>query len=205
MCAVSFKQRVKNEAISNAKLYEETFIKYEYLIYSEAFQNKYRVIKADKGNYLHLIGIHTNLKAEEFFDKCYDGLLTEDDFDFIKPNKSEKSVKGAVREKITVLPYMVKLFEHNLLAEENFKKNKVNCAFATTDGSYTLGFAVSGRPQSLLKGNELDKTKMKSVDLVFRKPRSSKELYSELIVGNISEISKYKDKIEGFISKSLFY
>ena len=202
MCTVSFKQRVKNEAISNVKSYEQKFIQYEYLICSEAFQNKYCIIKADKGNYLHLIGIHTNLKAEEFFDRCYGGLLTEDDFDFIKPHKSEKSVKGSVREKIAVLPYMVKLFEHNLLAEENFKKNKVNCAFATTDGSYTLGFSASGRPQSLLKGNELDKTKMKSVDLVFRKPRSSKEVYSELILGNVSDVSKYKDEIEGFITKS---
>lgn len=52
----------------------------------------------------------------------YDGILDEADFDFIKPKQSEKSVKGSVREKITVLPYMVRLFEQKLFAEDNFKK-----------------------------------------------------------------------------------
>lgn len=153
MCIVSFKERVKNEAIANANLYQSNFIDYEYLVCSEAFNNGYYVIKSDRGNYLHLIGIHTTLSAEEFFDKCNDGTLDENDFDFVKPNKSEKSVKGSVREKIKVLPNMVRLFEYRLLAEDNFKKNKVECAFATSDNSCTLGFAVSGRPKSLLKAS----------------------------------------------------
>lgn len=46
MAVVSFKQRVKNEAISNVKLYEKNFIQYEYLICSEAFRNKYCIIKS---------------------------------------------------------------------------------------------------------------------------------------------------------------
>ena len=75
MCIVSFKERVKNEAIANAGLYEANFINFEYLICSEAFDDLYHIIKSDKGNYLHLIGIHTNLTAEDFFDKCYDGQL----------------------------------------------------------------------------------------------------------------------------------
>lgn len=200
MCAVSFKERVKNEAIANAKLYEANFINFEYLICSEAFDNCYHIIKSDKGNYLHLIGIHTNLTAEDFFNKCYDGTLEEADFDFVKPNKSEKSVKGSVREKITVLPYMVRLFEQKLFAEDNFKKNKVECAFATSDNKCTLGFAVSGRPKSLLKGNKLETNKVKEVDLIFRKHRSSELPYSELIYGNVADIVKYKEKIMDFIS-----
>lgn len=204
MCTVSFKERVKNEAIDNARLYEENFINYEYLICSEAFDNLYHIIKSDKGNYLHLIGIHTDLIAEDFFDKCHDGKLEETDFDFIKPNKSEKSVKGSVREKITVLPHMVRLFEHKLFAEDNFKKNKVECAFATSDNRCTLGFTVSGRPKSLLKGNELELNKVKEVDLIFRKTRSSKTPYSELIYGNVSEIIKYKEKITDLISEDFF-
>ncbi len=60
------------------------------------------IIKADKGNYLHLIGIHTDLTANEFFDNCTaDGeeQLTDENFDFHKSGRSEKSVKGSVREK----------------------------------------------------------------------------------------------------------
>lgn len=201
MCTVSFKERVKNEAITNARLYQSNFIDYEYLVCSEAFNNGYHVIKSDKGNYLHLIGIHTTLSAEEFFDKCNDGTLDESDFDFVKPHKSEKSVKGSVREKITVLPDMVRLFEHRLLAENNFKKNKVECAFATSDNSFTLGLAVSGRPKSLLKGNELESVKAKPVDLIFRKRRSCAGIYDELVFGNRADIPKYKVKIKDYISK----
>ena len=199
MSAVSFKERVKNEAIANARLYKENFINYEYLICSEAFLNKHYIIKSDKGNYLHLIGVHTELSADDFFDKCYNGNLTVADFDFIKPHQLEKSVKGYVREKITVLPSMVRLFEHNLVAEDDFRKNRIECAFATSDNKFTLGFAVSGRPKSLLKGNQLEKTKVKNVDLIFRKIRSDRGPYSELIFGRKTDIIKYKPHIEKLI------
>lgn len=208
MCTIPFKERVKNIAIENAPLYEENFIKYEYLVCSEAFEQKYHIIKADKGNYLHLIGIHTTLTPDDFFDKCVavgEEQLTEDDFDFNKPGKSEKSVKGSVREKIVALPNMVKLFNQKLLAEDNFKKNKVNCAFATTDNSLTLGFVSAGRPKSLLKGNELDKSKQKEVDLIFRKLRSSDLPYNEIIYGNKQSISKYQNIIEDLVDIAFFH
>lgn len=201
MCIVSFKERVKNEAIANASLYQSNLIDYEYLVCSEAFNNGYHVIKSDQGNYLHLIGIHTILSAEEFFNRCKDGTLDESDFDFVKPHKSEKSVKGSVREKISVLPDMVRLFEHELFAENNFKKNKVDCAFATSDNRCTLGFAVSGRPKSLLKGNELEPSKAKPVDLIFRKRRGCVGTYDELVFGNKADIAKYKVQIKDYISK----
>lgn len=203
MCIVSFKERVKKAAIANAGLYELNYVNVEYLVCSEAFRDRFRIIKSDKGNYLHLIGVHTDLTAEGFFNKCKDGILEETDFDFVKPKSNEKSVKGSVREKIVVLPEIMTLFEKKIFAEEHFKKNKVECTFATSDNKCTLGFAVSGRPKSLLKGNELDKYKKKEVDLVFRKPRGCKEAYSELIFGNMSDIEKYKDVISGLISEEL--
>lgn len=205
MCALSFKERVKNEAIANARLYEENYINYQYLICSEAFEDGYHIIKSDKGNYLHLIGIHTELSADAFFDKCIRGELQEEDFDFIKPGKSEKSVKGSVREKIKVLPFMSELFHQELMAEDNFKKNKVECAFATTDNRFTLGFAVSGRPKTLLKGNELEKSKSRRVDLIFRKPRSSGSLYEELVRGRKEDVKKYKIGIEKLIAPDFWY
>lgn len=200
MCTVSFKERVRNEAIANAKFYKANFVDHEYLVCSEAFENGFHIIKSDKGNYLHLIGIHTELSPEQFFDKCVSEELEETDFDFLKPGKSEKSVKGSVREKIAVLPEMVNLFTHKLLAEDNFKRNRVECAFTTSDNKCTLGFAISGRPKSLLKGNKLEESKVKDVELIFRKPRSSKALFTELIWGKQEDIHKYKEAIGQLVS-----
>ena len=163
-----------------------------------------RIIKSDKGNYLHLIGIHTCLTPDDFFDKCYTNTLTEDDFDFTKLNQSEKSVKGSVREKISVLPLMVNLFEQKLMAENNFKKNRVECAFATCDGQCTLGFVSAGRPKSLLKGNELNADSSRDVELIFRKPRSSSNSYYELVYGEKEKIIKYHKYIKDLIPSVLY-
>ena len=95
---------------------------------------------------------------------------------------------------------MMTLFTQPLAAENNFKKNKVECAFATADNACTLGFAMSGRPKSLLKGNELDKDKSKNVDLIFRKLRSGGKLYEELVWGDKEDIEKYQEKIQNLIS-----
>lgn len=94
---------------------------------------------------------------------------------------------------------MVNLFTHKLLAEDHFKKNRVECAFTTSDNKCTLGFAVSGRPKSLLKGNKLDKSKVKDVDLIFRRPRSSEALFEELVKGEQESIRKYEGIIEQFV------
>lgn len=207
MCTVPFKEKVKNAAIKNAPLYKDKLMGYEYLVCSEAFGQGCHIIKADKGNYLHLIGIHTALTPDKFFDKCMGSAekqLTEDDFDFSKPGRSEKSVKGSVRQKIAALPNALDLFKQSLWAEDNFKKNEVSCAFAAADNNFTLGFAVSGRPKSLLKGNELNKGKQREVDLVFRKPRGSGTPYEELVYGNIQKLYRYKVFIETLISDAFW-
>ena len=49
MCIVSFKERVKNEAIANAGLYEANFINFEYLICSEAFRRSLSYNKVGQG------------------------------------------------------------------------------------------------------------------------------------------------------------
>lgn len=81
---ISFKERVKNIAISEATFYKQNFIDYQYLICSDAFKIKnYYIIDAKPDNYQHLLGIHSLINAQEFFDKCYNGTLQETDFDFI--------------------------------------------------------------------------------------------------------------------------
>ena len=105
---------------------------------------------------------------------------------------------------VQVLLHMVTMFDYPLLAEDAFKKNNVECAFATSDHAFTLGFASSGRPKSLLKGNELDKNKLKDVDLVFRKVRSSGQLYADLYYGKREDIVKYQEQIKEFLVEGLF-
>lgn len=193
---ISFKERVRKAAIDGAKLYKENFIDCEYLICSKAFHEKqYYVAKADEGNYLHLIGVHTEMTPKDFFEKCYEGTLTEEDFDFEKKNQSEKSVKGSVRQKIKVLPDMLQMYGKELVAQEDFKKNRVECAFATADSTHTLGYASAGRPKSLLQKNELDQDKSEKVDLVFQKRRGS-DKFTKLVSGSVEMIDRYRSKIE---------
>lgn len=176
---------------------------YEYLVCSRAFSKGFQVIKADGNNYLHLLGVHSKLSADVFFDKCIQGTLQEDDFDFIKGGQGEKEVKGSVRQKIQVLNRIFGMFECELLAEEKFCKNRIECAFATSDGIFTLGFAESGRPKSLMKSNELS-SMAQSVDLIFSKPRNTTEKYSNLCFGSKNIIEDYEKQIRQLISASFF-
>lgn len=188
----SFKTRIVEVAISCAKIYKKNFVEYDYLVCSEAFEtNKCVEIKAESNNYLHLLGVNTNLSPEKFFQKCINGTLKENDFDFIKKGQSEKSIKGSVRQKIKALPKMVNMFDKQLLAEENFQKNKISCTFATADNDFTIGFIETGRPKSLVRKNQLDKTKCKPVELILRKKREEK-IYSEIIIGDKNAYVKYQ-------------
>ena len=113
MVTQSFKERVAQVAIAQAKVYEQVFLKYEYLLCSEAFsENPYYIISAHADNFRHLVGVNTSFSAEEFFNKCLDGTLTENDFDFIKRGQSEKEVKGAVRDKIIALPEFLSIQDY---------------------------------------------------------------------------------------------
>ena len=54
------------------------------------------------------------------------------DFDFAKAGQNEKSVKGAIRRKIQVLPDMMTLMKSDVQVEEGFRKNRV--VFAGNSG-----------------------------------------------------------------------
>lgn len=204
---ISFKERVKNVAIANALIYEETFVKYEYLVCSKAYDEGYHIIKSDRSNYLHLIGIHTDLTAGQFFEKCVstdENQLKETDFDFIKAGRDENAVKGSVRKKIKVLSHIDNFFCQMLLTEERFKKNHVECAFATSDNCMTLGFVKEGRPKTLLKGNELDALRQKEIDFVFRRLRGSSQLYTEMIYGDLKKMDTYHGNIKKLVDAKFF-
>ncbi len=203
MAKESFKERVRLELVKAAKRYKAIYVDYEYLICSEAFvQKNYYIVDAEKDNFQHLTGVHSKVSAQIFFDKCFQGTLSDVDFDFMKKGQDEKSVKGTVRRKIKVLSDMMELFEEGLQAEEDFKKNRVLCSFATADGNCTLGFSDSlkARPKSLIKGNELKNPK--PVDLVLKR-KSGAELFDEIVIGNETILCKYKAQIEGLFAEDL--
>lgn len=204
---VTFKERVKNKAIEEARNYKEIYLNYEYLICSSAFRLKdYYIINAKEDNYQHLIGVNSKIKPKLFFEKCYNGELEEDDFDFIKERQSEKSVIGSVRRKINVLSNMMKLFytSNEIKVEESFVKNQIFCSFATSDDKCTLGFIdnTKSRPKTLVKGNELDKSKMADVDLVLRKETGA-DKFNEIIIGDTIVLNVYYDKIKNEIGRDL--
>lgn len=199
----SFKERVRLEIMRAARQYKDVYTDYEYLICSEAFvENDYYIISAMEDNFQHLTGVHSNISPQEFFNKCIMGTLEESDFDFIKKGQDEKVVKGTVRRKIKVLPDMMELFKTGVQTEENFKKNKIICSFATADATCTLGFAESAkaRPKSLIKGNELHNPR--DVELILRKKKGAR-LFNEIILGDKIAVKKYQKKIHKLISDEL--
>jgi len=202
---ISFKERVKNEIISAAKVYMQIYVYYEYLICSDAFIAKdYYIIDAKPDNYQHLTGVNSLISSQDFFNKCCDGTLQVTDFNFIKQGQSEKSVKGSVRRKIAILPYMMNLFQGDVLVEETFTRNQIICTFATADNKCTLGFIDSSksRPMSLLKGNELNTQRAKKIRSLLRK-HITREKFDEIIIGNSKTLMEYYDVIKNHISDNL--
>ncbi len=199
----SFKEHVRKEMMKEAKRYKEIYVNYEYLICSEAFEKRnYYILDAEKDNFQHLTGVHSKIRAQSFFEKCVEGLLLEEDFDFVKKGQTQKSVKGSVRRKIKALSGMMELFRDGLQAEEGFRKNRVFCSFATADGNCTLGFTESekARPKSLLRGNALKNPKR--IELVLKR-RSGAELFDEIVIGDGSVLDKYRKQIDGMFAKDL--
>lgn len=205
MVTQSFKESVAQVAIAQAKVYEQVFLKYEYLLCSEAFSEKpYYIISAHADNFRHLVGVNTSFSAEEFFNKCLDGTLTENEFDFVKRGQSEKEVKGAVRDKIIALPEFLSMMGKPLIAQESFVKNRVHCSFATTDRSATIGFIAEdkSKPMTLLRGDRLDSAQSAAVDLVLRRPFGSQE-FNEIVFGDEDMIAKYQSEIESLLDENL--
>ena len=201
---ISFKERVRLTAIKESKSFKSIFVDKEFLICSHSFKKRdYYILSAEKDNYLHLVGIGTQLSALDFFNKCYDGTLSLDDFDFNKNGQDESSVKGSVRRKIQSLERLASLFDDDLLIEEGLKRNKISCAIATSDKKITLGFTsgTKSRPKTLLKGNEL-KTNPLTVDLVLSRARGDNR-FNKIIIGNKSIVNDFKVKIENIISDEL--
>ena len=201
----SFKERVKETVIYNDYSYKKYYADYEYLLCSKAFiKNEYYIVAAYEDNYLHLTGLHTKLDATTFFEKCYKGTLEERDFDFFKNGQNESEVKGSVRRKINALPAIMNMFTVGTSVEEDFEKNKIRCTLVAGNISATLGFFVAGkaRPMTLLKGNELNMSKAKKLDLVLRK-KTGELKFSKILLGDEKQLVEYKESLKEILSDDL--
>lgn len=205
MAEQSFKERVAQTAITQAKVYNEVFVQYEYLICSSAFSKcKFYILSARPDNYRHLIGVNTDMSAGDFYEKCLSGELKPDDFNFIKRGQTEKEVKGAVRDKLHALPAFLSMLDKPLMAQESFVQNRVHCSFATTEHTATVGFIAAGksRPMTLLRGDKLDPKQSYPVDMVLRRSVGAR-YFDSMICGNPQMIEKYYDAIEGILAPEL--
>ncbi len=189
---ISFKKRVINVAIEKVVSYTTILVDNEYLVYSSAFVHKDEyILVADEKNYMHLVGVSSDLSPLEFYNKCLDGSITEDDINFDSPRRDSKIVKGSVRGKISALDEISSLFYPGCLVEENFKKNIISCTIATATNKATLGFSQGKkcRPKSLMCGNALS-TSAVVADLILQKNKNEK-CYTNIIVGDIKILNEY--------------
>lgn len=149
---------------------------------------------------MHLVGVNTALSADAFFRKCLNGTLLESDFDFMKKGVGSNALKGAVRDKVKVLPDMVNMFDgKSIKVQPDFYKNSIVCAFATSDTACTLGFSESGHPMSLLKGYKLSADKECEIDLILRREKGSNKSFEEIVFGDMENIGAYKDKLNDIL------
>ena len=153
----SFKENVRLQLLVAAQQYF-TFLNKSILVESDNFeyQKKY-FISFNKANFLHLTGVKSNLKADEFFEKCFDSTINVDDFDY-----DEIKNKTNIKNKLRCLATLSTFFDKEILAQEQFAKNRVVCKLATSDGSFTIGFTGGKHcvyPKTVLNKNRLDETK----------------------------------------------
>ena len=153
----SFKENVRLQLLVAAQQYFILLNK-SVLVESDSFEyQKQYLISFNKTNFLHLTGVKSNLKADEFFDKCFDSTITIDDFDYDEI-KNKTNIKNKLRCLITLSTF----FDKELLAQEQFVKNRIVCKLATSDGSFTIGFTGGKHrvyPKTVLNKNRLDETK----------------------------------------------
>ena len=162
---MTFKENAKTNLIKAAKEYDK-LLKFDYHIKSTKFVhfNEY-ILRFNEDNFLHLTGVETKLKAKIFFNKCLKNDLELDDF--VCDSSSE--LKGKIKEKLKNLLNIGEFFEVPLIFQESFKKNRVECSLATSDGKCTLGFISVKEnvcvPVTLLNKNQINE-KLQITDFI---------------------------------------
>ena len=96
------KQEILKIILSVAREYDAKLNdKHFKIVYQNGKNIKETVVGFRDMNFLHLTGLLTKLSAQQFYQACINGKLSERDF--------EVDNKGKVQQKIAVLPYLPKL------------------------------------------------------------------------------------------------
>ena len=202
---ISFKTRVRNTIVQYAPQYYSFYVCHDYLLLSESFSDSpYYVISAEKDNYLHLTGVSTTLSPSDFFSKCLNGSLSEDDFDLAPNEQMVKNAKGTIRRKIKALPFIFDLMDTSCYVEEHFCKNAIYCSFASSDGACTMGFVTTptARPKTLLIGNELDVNSSSHIKAILSKSRDE-DKYTTITSGSYEDFKASFQVIQDLLSDNL--
>ena len=152
---MTFKESVRDKLTIAAKQYSK-LVGVDFVLHSLDF--KYRteyLLRFHKDNFLHLTGVLTNLKAIDFYEKCFNQTITLDDF----VCDSSDELKGKIKEKLKNMSNIGTFFQRKLVFQEMFEKNRVKCKLSTSDGQYTIGFISINSfvhvPLTLLNKNQI--------------------------------------------------
>ena len=198
-----------------AKDYDKLYAKYEYLIISDAFPKGYVLMNGDPQNFLHLVGVRTNISPLEFFNKCLNDSLTCNDFNLRKRTKEGGYIDltHKVNNKLQVLPYFCNMFSYDgLYVQQPFRKGSIEGYYATSnsDGSislerkvsdndkFTIVFVEEGKPKSLLNGSYLNANISKPVDCVLRREKGKHVPFSHVVFANLWSTAYTNSNIEYF-------
>lgn len=155
--ANKFKENTTKMLIIAAKSYHE-LINSMIVLKSEDFlaQKTYNLC-FDKTNFLHLTGVLTDLSPLDFYEKCYKGIIKDEDYYYNDFNN-----KNMIKSKMINLVQINKFFKQEIMVQEEFRKNNIFCKIATADNECTIGFIGSFLklyPKTLLKNNHLNRDK----------------------------------------------
>jgi len=90
------KKEIINSLKRAAKIWETDVIPFRFLIVYGSAPHRYLEFQPSEGNFLHLTGIKTNLKARDFFARLVEGQLSENDFN-VKPEYIENKIDVLAR------------------------------------------------------------------------------------------------------------
>ncbi len=185
--------------------YYELFIRHLILIEALSFNfSPYYVLRGQKYNFLHLTGVKTNLKATVFFEKCFKGVITTQDFS-LRDSSGHGYDNRTIKNKLNILVQLDKIFQNSICVTENLKRKYVSCTFAIAGSFYTMGF--NGKkymsPVTILRGNRINPQYACSIDLIMSCPRRKNTKFDTIEYGDIKYLLPYYPSFKPYLSDDL--
>ncbi len=144
-------ENIRKTIVTCATEYKRTFSGKNYIHIYECNKSLYHIESEFLNtNYLHLTGIKTKLKPEDFFQQCVDNKISIRDIELKKD--------GTTELKISVLPSLKHIISCNALIgdyEQSHRRLIVDTVLGDAKKLMTIGFSLKDTgyyvPQTLLK------------------------------------------------------